>query len=278
MNDNEQKISIVMSYYDRFSQLIFTLKTITQQTKYQNYEIIIVDDASNDYDILISLKAIFNIDIKIIRVEPLDKKWINPCIPNNMGIDAATGDILVLQNPECFYVGDVLTELSKQVNQDNYVTCSCLSVSEEITNQLHQIRSNLVKEIRKILIPLPVCTFEDSKNQSGWSNHPHHKPTWYNFTAAITKENMNRLDGFDERFYNGLAWDDDEFINRVKNELCLKMEVMDTSRPFVVHQWHEQVCKFNNEEWTERYGRNKAVFEECTLNSTIKARRLKNDL
>lgn len=269
----QPKASIIMAYHDRFEQLLFTMKTIIQ-TKWSNYEIIIVDDASNDLSLLRSLIDQFNITIKIIRVEPYDKKWINPCIPNNIGIDFADSDIIILQNPECFYFGDVITELCTKVNDFNYVVCSCLSISKENTYRLHQIENVSYKEIRKKIIPLPVCSFEDSKETAGWSNHPVIKPKGYNFTSAITINNMKKLNGFDERFYNGIAWDDDEFLNRIKK--FLSIEIMNVAQPFVVHQWHPSVISYTNDEWKKKYEINSQVYEKCLTNNEIEATRVFN--
>ena len=91
-------ISIVMSYHDRRKQLLKTLDSIHY---FGDPEIIIVDDASDE--------RIEDIPgITVIRIEPGQKTWINPCIPFNIGFARAKGDMIIIQNPECIHIGDIL--------------------------------------------------------------------------------------------------------------------------------------------------------------------------
>jgi len=71
--------------------------------------------------------------------------------------------------------------------------------------------------------------------ENAWYNHPVRRPVGYHFCSAITANNLKKLNGFDERFMEGIGYDDDDFISRVK---LLKLRVDITSNPFVVHQWH----------------------------------------
>ena len=101
-----KKISIVMSYFNRKEQLKLTLQSI--KSNYLNKEIIIVDDNSREDQKVESFINTFknNLDIKVITITEKEKTWVNPCIPYNIGIKAASGDIVVLQNPEVMHVGD----------------------------------------------------------------------------------------------------------------------------------------------------------------------------
>ena len=68
-----------------------------------------------------------------------------------------------------------------------------------------------------------------------WYNHSVYRPKAYHFIAAMSKKNMNDLNGFDDRYYNGIGHDDDEFLHRIKLKR-LKIQIID--EPFGVHQWH----------------------------------------
>jgi hypothetical protein len=101
-----EMISMVMSYYNRLRQFDFTLSTIAQSA-YKNYEIVIVDDFSDqDHDPSILQKKYSQINIRIIRMKDVyDHKWyINPCIPYNVGFRASQGSAIIIQNPECCHV------------------------------------------------------------------------------------------------------------------------------------------------------------------------------
>ncbi len=94
--------------------------------------------------------------------------------------------------------------------------------------------------------------------EAGWYNHSKYRPNAYHFCTAITKKNMNKLGGFDERFALGIAYDDDELIERVKSIVEIKF-VDDT---IVLHQNHynPQSTSFQNKINKEYlYGFNKFI-------------------
>jgi GT2 family glycosyltransferase len=81
--------------------------------------------------------------------------------------------------------------------------------------------------------PLPM--FTDKKSR--WYNHIVERPYAYHFTTAITRENLVKLNGFDECFAQGQDMDDVELIYRVK---ALGLELKFVEDPWVVHQYHRK--------------------------------------
>lgn len=132
-NNIEKKISIVMAYYNRKEQLITTFDTI-KLSSYSNFEVIIVDDTSNDENRLEDIIDNYNFTIKLIRIEPINKTWINSCIPYNIGIQNAIGDIIILQNPEVCHIGDILTYVNKYMKEDQYISFSCYALPDFFYN------------------------------------------------------------------------------------------------------------------------------------------------
>jgi hypothetical protein len=55
------------------------------------------------------------------------------------------------------------------------------------------------------------------------------------FCTAITTTNLKKLNGFDERLKDGIAYEDNVFVHQIKN-LGLRIDIPD--RPMVFHQWH----------------------------------------
>ena len=100
-------ISIVTAYYNRKSLFIRTLNSIAK-TAYKDFELIAVDDASHEWERIEDQESEFPF-LKVIRIEEQDKWYSNPSIPFNIGIAKAKGDIIILQNPECFHTQDILT-------------------------------------------------------------------------------------------------------------------------------------------------------------------------
>ena len=104
------KISIIIGYYNRKKQLLYTLKTI-KKSLYKNIEVIIIDDCSDNPEDILNEKdfEIFNMDIKLISIKKEEKTWINPCVGYNKGISQSTGDIIILQNAEVCHIGDTIS-------------------------------------------------------------------------------------------------------------------------------------------------------------------------
>jgi GT2 family glycosyltransferase len=230
------KISIVTSYYNRKRQFINTLKTIKLSKQIDNLELIVVDDGSSDEHKLNDIINEYPF-VKLIRIEPKDKWYVNPCIPFNKAIKEATGDIIVLQNPECLHVGDILSNIVDNLNDDNYITYSVYSVDYGITLNLQSYNfenEDVFNTIKNRLTPFNNQNYV-SEGVCCWYNHSLYRPLSYHFISAISKKNMDKLNGFDERFAHGIGFDDDEFLYRVKL-LGLNVQIID--EPFGVHQWH----------------------------------------
>jgi glycosyltransferase involved in cell wall biosynthesis len=212
-------ISIVTGYYNRLDLFLNTLRTISK-SEVKDIEVIAVDDGSSEEHRLEDLIEVFPF-LKVIRVEPEDKWWVNPCVTFNKGFKEANGDIIVIQNPECKHMGDVLTEASK-IKEGEYISFACYSIDEDTTYGKNLIINNRPAS-------------HDGDN--AWYNHSVFRPVGYHFCAVITKKDLDELGGFDERYAYGIGYDDNEFLHRVKKKLNFRI----VDNPFVIHQWHKSV-------------------------------------
>jgi glycosyltransferase involved in cell wall biosynthesis len=221
----------VTAYYNRKELFHRTLKSITK-TKYDNFEIIAVDDASRKEERIEDLAIGFPF-LRVIRIEPKDKWYKSAIIPLNLGISLADGDIIVLQNPECLHVHDVLSHIVEKINDLDYISISAYSFNEELTNTLPaQIDG---EDFIGYFESLPQQTVD---GYVGWYNHSTYRPVHFNFCAALTGKNMKSLGGFDERYAMGLGFEDDEFIGRITKMGLNKIISEEVS---VIHQWHPKV-------------------------------------
>ena len=223
-------ISIVTAYYNRKKQFYETLKSIAK-SKYNDFELIVVDDGSLPEHHLEEYLGLFSF-LKIIRIESKDKWYVNSCVPFNIGISASRGDIIILQCPECLHVHDILTYVSEKINDNNYISISTYAVDENITNKLPELINNV--DFIDYFKSLPQkMTRGDSV--LGWYNHSIYRPVSWHFCSVITRTNMQKLNGFDERFAYGIACEDAEFIARV-DRLGLNKIISDEVS--TIHQWH----------------------------------------
>lgn len=215
-------ITIVMPYRDRQEQLTRTLLSIKSDEK---FNIIIVDDNSPEQIRLPKL----DYQCKVIRLN--NKTWNNPEPAYNTGLIEAikyNPEIIIIQNPECLHSGDIIKHAKDNCNNTNYLTYGCFSLSKESTEkQLYQTNNNGASR----------------DGQDAWYNHTLYRPVAYEFCAAITAENMRKLNGYDERLMYGWGSGDRYFLFRTKL-LSLKVEIIDS--PFVFHQFHYSVPAFYN--------------------------------
>ena len=72
------------------------------------------DDNSNDENRLEEEIKQFTFSIKLIVISKEEKgDRINPCIAYNRGFAEATGEIIMIQNPECYHQGDIINHTLK---------------------------------------------------------------------------------------------------------------------------------------------------------------------
>lgn len=215
-------ISIVTAYYNRKPQFYETLKSITNSSV-KDIELIVVDDCSSEEHRLEDLVGEFPF-LKIIRLEKEDKWYVNPCVPYNIGFKEAKGDIIIIQNPECYHLDDILSYVKLNLKENDYFSFSCYSLTQENTKNLgSQTKLN----------------FKNSgithDGGDGWYNHSIYRPVGYHFCSAIHKNNLDDLGGFDERYADGIAFDDNELLVRI-NRKGLNNKIVDSHT--VLHQWH----------------------------------------
>lgn len=241
---NDLKISIVMSYHNfRKIQLINTLNQFENlySNKY-NFEVVIVDDNSNEefklYDIINNYS--FRINYIIISKEEKGDR-INPCIAYNKGFKESTGDIIIIQNPECYHVGNIIDYIYKNIDESKYLTFSCYSTnSHELTEELINSDNKFDKINDDNFNNKNLCNYGIL-----WYNHPMYRDVSYHFCSAIYKSKLDILGGFDENFGNGYCFDDDELLLSIKYNLKLNIFNIDPSEVFVIHQYHERNDSFN---------------------------------
>lgn len=223
-------ISIVTAYYNRKELFERTLRSIAKQNFGGGLEVIAVDDGSDENERLESLIKKFPF-LKVIRLEKKNKWYHNSCIPFNIGFRAAKGDKIIIQNPECLHFGNILEYTEANLNENIYLSFACFSLDKESTENLDILLESPSKIIEIIKADDHIV---ENDGDAGWYNHSVHRPEAYHFCTAISGKALNRLKGFDERFALGIAYDDNEFIERVKKILDVRF----VDDEVILHQNH----------------------------------------
>ena len=240
------KLSIVCTYYQRQVQLNKTLESFKQYNP-DDFNVIIVDDNSPDDIQLPEL----SFEVTIIKIR--EKNWINPCVAFNTGFVEAlksNPDIIIIQNAECYHVGDVIEYVLKNVTETNYITFAAYSLSKEQDVNLKNLSNRLA----------------GFNGDSAWYNHSIYRPEYLHFCSAITAGNLRKLNGFDERFAMGLGFEDNYLVHQV-NMLGLEKLIIDD--PFVFHQYHYDVPAFNFDDLL--YGKTSTLCNYLKAEKTYRA-------
>ena len=254
MFDYKYDFSIVMGYYNRKKQTIRTLDKFAELYTSQKYEVIIVDDNSNEEHDLTEIISNYKFPINYIKISAEEKGGrINPCSVYNKGFREANGKIVVIQNPECIHMGNLLSYLTLNLTDNDYKAFSAYNcTSEELTLEL-------LGDLNKI----NDADFTQ-RNRICWYNHPQLRPVHYHFCAAIYNDNLKLLGGFDEEYAKGAWFDDDSLLLSIANNLKLNIQTIDPSEAgFVIHQWHSRDAesKYTKEEHNALIQTNRELFE-----------------
>ena len=278
LNTQQKKISIVMGYVDRKEQLYVTLNTILK-TKHTNYEVIIVNDDTVNIN---SIKTDFpTIDIKIINNS--DKKHINPCITYNIGVEHSSGEIILLQNPECCHVGDILTVINVLLKQNDYLAFSTFfldnfSKNQKIKNLIFDNNDDFwsIKKIKDLLqYTLDNKSNELNPNTHGWASHHFYNKNYLHFCSAIHKNDFQRIGGFTEEYKDGICFDDDDLVRKIMcNNFNLRyfcIPQLPNSYPtlaehsvFTFHQHHNHFS-YGDKDIKIKWQKNKTLFIESNI-------------
>lgn len=207
------RYSVIMPYHKRAEQLTNTIKSLQKHYGFRyDWEIVLIEDRKNynnpkEHEKLMSIIGHFSGGIAIKYAVATAKKtcW-NPSPHFNQAAELAKGTYLVLTSPECEHKNNILYGFDVEfwLNPDKYIICGC----------------------------------EDKSLPTGWRQHSQHNRTRFHFCSAISKERYTNIGGFDEKYADGIAYDDNDFLCKVLS--AEGITVVERDDLVVVHQPHEK--------------------------------------
>jgi glycosyltransferase involved in cell wall biosynthesis len=249
-------ISIVTAYYNRKQLFYKTLRSIERFEYSEPFEFIAVDDGSIEEERIEDLAREFPF-LKVIRLEKKNKWYQNSCIPFNEGFRHAKGDKIIIQNPECYHFSNVIEFAGQNLKNGEYLSFGCFALDKKTTDHYPDYYPDYI---------INDCISQPSSQNSTvegniWYNHSVYKPHAYHFCVALAKKDLDKLQGFDELLSLGIAYDDNEFVRRVKNMLNIKF----ADNILVLHQNHysPQSTSYDNRKRSHfYYGINNILFQQ----------------
>ena len=257
------KISIITVTYNRSLQMYRGLRTILNQAiNSQEYEILVIDDGSTD-DTKAKVEKLSNefpqkngpsFGIKYIYLNHPEPRI--SCIPRNVGIKQATGDIIIFTEPEALHIGNTIEQLLQKMKEypENTILASQVwTIQEKIAKQL---REDEYLHPEKIL-QHPYAQLTDTKNpynikapDSDWAiTGELHCNAGILF--ATRKQWLMDIGGFDESF-EGHGNDDFDLFNRLA---MIGHGIIKDPDIAVIHAWHEKNYPYNIYEMAEKNGK-----------------------
>lgn len=178
------KLSLILPYWDRQEAANKAFELLAQQYSELDLEIIVIDDGN----VIPFKKPDLPLDIKVITM-PLKTIPMCPATVWNKGVEAATGEIVILSCVEVLHDKPVLQEMFlrlKALGEKGYILASAWC-PEEGAWHCHS-------------------TVKTPRNPWG---------TGIAFCGMMYKKLYNEAGGFGEEYRDGAGYEDNDFINRL---------------------------------------------------------------
>lgn len=188
--------SVCMPYWNRPGELARSMRAYDAAYPLMDIEYSICDDGSS-----VGVNP-HSPNVKVTRL-PYHANALNPCVPINVAIRAATRDVIVLTNPEIEHREPVFQQMLDALRRpDDYVMAGCLNVPAR--RGLHAP----VGELQWIGGPLaPVAPVGGRLPIPAGSD--------LHWCVMFRRELFERAGGFDEEYRYGLGCDDNDWLWRL---------------------------------------------------------------
>ena len=174
-------ISVCMPYWNR--QELLNVSLAAYRELYPGIEVSIADDGSTPAVVA---------DGCVVTRLPTKDHALNPCVPINAAVNASSGDIIVLTNPEILHTENIFDEMLSSLESDrDYVTASCVGGSGWLAH-------SSIKPLVNGRGPMP----EGSQ---------------FHFCAMFYRSLWDAAGGFDEEYRAGQAFDDNDWLWRLED-------------------------------------------------------------
>ena len=239
------KVSVIVLTYNNLPFTQACLHSLEANTQYPNWELVLVDNGSTDGtpDFLAAYAA-SNPHAKLIKNEDN----LGFAAGNNRGLEAASGELLVILNNDTYVTPGWLLDLTRHLRKDPN-----LGLVGPVTNNIgNEAKIDLqyadMQEMQVVaqaytssrageMLDLPVVAF---------------------FCAAMPRTLYEKLGGLDERFGLGF-FEDDDYCQRVR-KAGLRVAVAEDV--FIHHHLSASFDQIDQQRREALFERNKALYEE----------------
>ncbi|WP_456384921.1 glycosyltransferase [Desulfolithobacter sp.] len=239
------RVSVVVLTYNNLDYTRACLLSLEKQTRYPDWELIIVDNASSDgTPEFLADYAEKNLHVHLI----LNKENLGFAAGNNVGMRQATGEYIIVLNNDTYVTKGWMRDLVRHFQQD-----LSLGLVGPVTN-------NIGNEAR---IDIQYADMEEMARAAREYTRSHARRRLYVdtvafFCAAIRRDVIDTIGYLDEDFGRGFFEDDDYCIRARK--AGFKVAIADDV--FVHHHLSASFNKLKEQERKQLFEKNRAVFEK----------------
>lgn len=216
-----------MAYHDRHTLLKKTLDSykLFYSDVLDDIEIVLINDTPSlpNGDPAIGILETSGIPYQYHVYNRSIDKWRNPGPVYNRAAEKAKYDFFHLTNPENLHLGPVLKHCQDYMTEDNYIVYGCRSLKVEPLS-IEQVLEN----------PDSLTDWQDA---NGWYQHTKIDNRLLHFGSIISKQLYNEIGGFDNQFAEGVAFEDNDFIQTI---ISNGTNVLAFDDPCVAHQRHDR--------------------------------------
>ena len=151
-------------------------------------EIIIVDDGSPEPA---TIEEQYPWPVSVIRM-PRKPNALNPCVPFNEGVSAASGETLVITNPEVVHRTPILKRMADELlvcGDRGYIAAACQAANG-----------------------LWYCHNTEMKSDREMGRAPSPPGAGLHFCAMMETEFYETIGGFSEEYRHGQGFEDNDFL------------------------------------------------------------------
>lgn len=253
---SDTTLSLIIPIYNRYKELSLSLTCLSHSNyDLSKVEIIISAREGRDYPKIKELpekfKGVFK-EIKVLSVPnripgvyylSIDDSCC-PALQQNVGIAAATGEILIFTSPEVLIPEDGLDVLSK-VKEKEFLYLHVVENEEDLSEeQLLALSTGKKSEFEK---------FRENNRYHSRCPDRNGKIKGRYFCGSIHKVDVEAVGGIDEIYMNGTCADDDDFAERLSR--IGVVHTLNTST-FAIHLNHPKAYREKTPEALSARARN----------------------
>jgi GT2 family glycosyltransferase len=235
-----QKISVVIPSYKRNDLLSHTLPFLLSQRGDFDLEVIILDESKLADKELVDTCETFGCVYIHTGYTKQNDNWRPPSFAINVGIKKSSGEFIAITCPEILLPFETTLNMMYCAIKDNHSLYALPSWGKDDTNRL------ILDSLERGCFDVSLQTKCIPLNRS------------LPFFVLLHRNQLFHLHGYDEDFLGGIAFDDNDFIDRLN---VAGYTVIYVENMWILHLYHKRVA-YNQDNAGAMWKKNKVLYEQ----------------